>query len=318
MASDFPEHSPERRHFRRLESTLQPMRDALVCHWVYPLVKDTDSLRTFMASHVFAVWDFMTLLKTLQRQFTCIGPPWMPPADRESARLVNEIVLDEESDEVRPGVYMSHLELYLGAMAERGADRELIDRFLGSMRSGRSAAASLEPLAIPGATKEFVLTTLDLATGKPHEVAAAFVFGREAVIPDMFKELLDRPVLNPFTSGSVGEHVRSAQRRISRRLASRLSRPEVAQEGPGPQAFRLYLERHIELDGNRHGPMSARLLMRICGTEPTRWQEAEQAAIRALKARHAMWDGLAKTLVSGEVEGWDPAVLKPALVLPSK
>jgi hypothetical protein len=159
---------------------------------------------------------------------------------------------------------------------------------------------------------------MELSQGGPHEVAAAFVFGREAVIPAMFQELLDRPVLNPFTSGRVGERLRQTQRRIGHRLAPLFSRSDLARQGPGPQAFRLYLERHIEVDGVRHGPMAEQLLMRICGTDPVRWQEAEQAASRALKARHGMWDALAKTLVSGEIDGWDPSVLRPALVLPSR
>lgn len=162
------------------------------------------------------------------------------------------------------------------------------------------------------------MTTLDLAEGAPHEVAAAFFFGREAIIPGMFKELLDRPVLNPFTSGMVGEHLRRAQRSIGRRLAPHLSRSETARQEPGPHSFRLYLERHIELDGDRHGPMGERLLIRLCGEDEARWKEAGIAASRALTARHHMWDAVAKTLVSGEIDGWDPAVLKPALVLPSK
>ncbi len=314
----FPEESPEKRKFQRLESHLQPTRDALVTHWVYPQVKDSDSLRTFMASHVFAVWDFMTLLKTLQRDLTCIDTPWMPPPDRDNARLINEIVLAEESDEVRPGVYMSHLELYLCAMEERGANHGPLDRFLEAMRAGRGPEESLHTLPIPGGTKDFVVTTLELAQGEPHEVAAAFLFGREAIIPDMFKELLDQPVINPFTSGRVGEHVRRAQRLFSRRLAPHLTRSREIQQGPGPQALRLYLERHVELDGDQHGPMGERLLMRLCGTDEARWKGAESAAARALKARHRMWDSVAKTLASGEIDGWDPAVLKPALVLPSK
>ena len=124
---------PRHRRYARLESTLKPMRDALGCHWVYPLVQDRESLHTFMESHVFAVWDFMTLLKTLQRQLTCTDTPWVPPKNRDSARLINEIVVSEESDEVRPGVYMSHLELYMSAMEEVGADRHPIDRFLEAM-----------------------------------------------------------------------------------------------------------------------------------------------------------------------------------------
>ena len=101
----------------------------------------------------------------------------------------------------------------------------------------------------------------------------------------------------------VGEHLRRAQRKIGRSLAPRLGRSDQGPEGPGSRAFRLYLERHIELDGDEHGPMAEQLLMRLCGSDPQKWKEAEASAARALKARHGMWESVAKTIVVGEIDG---------------
>ncbi len=307
---------PSHRRYDRLESKLKPLRDALGGHWVYPLVQDRESLHTFMESHVFAVWDFMTLLKTLQRQLTCTETPWVPPKDRDSARLINEIVLSEESDEVRPGVFMSHLELYMGAMEEVGADRHPIDRFLQAMHKQCEPIETLAPLHIPAATKNFVATTIDIANGESHEVAAAFLFGREAIIPGMFKELLVSPLFNPWVSAPIAEHIRRGLRSIRKHIQPQ-DEPS-ALRSPGSNMFRLYLERHIEVNGDSHGPMAARLLMHLCDKDPTKWAEAEVAAMRALRSRHALWDGVAKSIISGEIEGWNPEQLRPVLVLPAK
>lgn len=283
-----------RQRYQHLEDTVRPLRESVARHWVYPVVQDQQALRTFMESHVFGVWDFMTLLKTLQRQLTCIDTPWVPPADRHSARLINEIVLGEESDEVRPGMFMSHLELYMSAMQEVGADLGPIESFLEAVRQKHDPIETLVPLPIPQSTKDFVCTTLELAGGEPHEVASAFLFGREAIIVDMFSEILDSPLFDsdrqrplleriPWRSGALARHRKRRRDNPLRTTPIRL--------------FRLYLERHIEVDGDSHGPMAAQLLMHLCGSDPARWSEAENAATRALRARHNLWSGVAEIII---------------------
>jgi hypothetical protein len=235
---------------------VQPSRWALTSHDIYRRLDDLERVRDFMASHVFAVWDFMSLLKTLQQRLTCISTPWVPPPDPLSARLINEIVLAEESDQLGDGFYASHFELYLDAMSEVGADRSAIDRFLRGVRAGRAPAQALAESDAPGPTRPFVMTTLNAIKGQTHEVAASFLLGREALIPAMFERML---------SATAG-----------------LSAPRLT----------WYLTRHIQIDGDEHGPAAFRLLRRLCGTDPTRWLEAERAAHRALLARRALWDGV--------------------------
>jgi len=235
---------------------VQPLRWALTSHDIYRRLDDLERVRVFMAAHVFAVWDFMSLLKTLQQRLTCITTPWVPPPDPLSARLINEIVLAEESDQLGDGGYASHFELYLQAMSEVGADRNAIDRFLRGVRAGRSAIQALAESEAPAATRPFVMTTLNAIKGQTHEVAASFLLGREALIPAMFERMLN--------------------------ATASLAAPRL----------NWYLTRHVQIDGEEHGPAAFRLLRRLCGSDRTRWVEAERAAQRALIARRVLWDGV--------------------------
>ncbi len=248
-------------------------------------------LRVFMANHVFAVWDFMTLAKSLQKRLTCVDTPWLPPDNPLAARLINEIVLEEETDEVGRDEYLSHYALYLKAMGEIGADDAPVRAFEAALRGGATPAEALAPLTIAEATKTFVRSTMATAERPEHEVAAALLLAREDLIPVMFDRLvreMDR------RSG-----VRSGG--LAGRVARRLGAPATAD----PRAnFRLYLKRHIHLDGETHGPMGRRMLMSLCGDDEERWGEATDAARAALEARIALWDGV---LVEIERATADPA-----------
>ena len=99
----------------RLEEQIAQARGAVVKHPLYAALNSQPAIRTFMEHHVFAVWDFMSLLKSLQRNLTCVEVPWVPTGPTGSRHLINDIVLVEESDELRGG-FISHFELYLLGM----------------------------------------------------------------------------------------------------------------------------------------------------------------------------------------------------------
>ncbi len=210
-----------------------------------------------MESHVFAVWDFMSMLKALQGRLTCVTVPWMPTAFPESRRFINEIVLGEESD-VYDGRTISHFELYLEAMEQCGADTTGFRELAARLAAGIAPGAAFEGL--PEGPRAFVRNTFELIdSGSLPALAAAFTFGREDLIPDMFRALV---------------------RELDERNPGRFS------------LFVWYLERHIEVDGEDHGPLSLRMVADLCGEDAGRWEEAGVAAERALEARLALWDAI--------------------------
>ena len=242
-----------------LSHELQQSRAALLTHPLYSAVQSTDSLRIFMREHVFAVWDFMSLLKRLQRVVTCCDVPWMPVADASVARFINEIVLGEESDEDGRGGYTSHFELYLEAMDEIGADTQPIRQFVSRLRDGEHPDLALDQIDILPNTREFVRSTMRLANEREsHQVAAAFFHGREDVIPEMFKRFVE----------------------------------SLQKEGHSIDRFRHYLNRHIELDANDHGPLAQKLVDRLCDGRIQFQIETAIAANAAIAQRIALWDGI--------------------------
>ena len=243
-----------------IRSRIAPARARLLAHPLYARMASLDDVRVFMGSHVFAVWDFMSLLKRLQRDLTCVTVPWVPVGDAEVRFLINEIVCGEESDVDPKGTRISHFDLYLRAMREAGADTSAVEKALASVRAGGSTAAALVSAGVPAGAAAFSGATFALAAnGKSHEVAAAFTFGREDLIPDMFTELVTR---------------------LSREYPGRLD------------TFRYYLERHIEVDGGHHGAISLRMVELLCGDDDRKWDEAAAASVAAIESRIALWDAI--------------------------
>lgn len=241
-----------------MHQTLLKQKQLQLCsHPLFTEITSINKLQLFMESHVFAVWDFMTLTKRLQQDLTCTQLPWLPPADPHAARLINEIVLGEESDEHPRQGYCSHFELYLEAMAEVGANTCAINRFIALQRQGLDASAALQEVAAPPGVSRFVSATLHIALSTPtHCVAAAFLHGREHVIPAMFKHILQSDEL-------------------------------IQHQAP---TLYGYLARHIELDTEDHAPAAQLLLERLVSADPTYPLQAHDTALAAVESRITFWD----------------------------
>jgi Protein of unknown function (DUF3050) len=243
-----------------IEARIAPLRARLTSHPLYASIRTPHHLRLFMQSHVFAVWDFMSLLKALQSQLTCITIPWVPKPFPESRRFINEIVLGEESDQF-DGRAISHFELYLEAMQQAHADTAPIRALIAGITNGSlPPTTALLAAHAPTPAHIFVASTFRIIhSGNLAAMAAAFTFGREDIIPDIFRELVRD--LNTSTAGELNK-------------------------------FAWYLDRHIEVDGEDHGPLSLRMVADLCGHDDLLWEQATLAAESAIAARIALWDGI--------------------------
>lgn len=237
------------------------IRSRLADHELYASLTSHRSIAVFMEHHVWAVWDFMSLLKALQRHLTCVDMPWTPKGDPEIRYLINDIVIGEESDVDRHGRRTSHFEMYLAAMRGLGASTAAIEQFVELVGNGIDISRALDAVGAPAASARFVRRTFEvIQRGRVHEIAAVFTLGREDVIPTMFLGILDR------LEG--GGEVDTAD-------------------------LRYYLERHVEVDGDHHGPLARRMVERLCGSDPLCWQEATEAAQVALSERLVLWNAVA-------------------------
>jgi hypothetical protein len=252
---------------RKQLAELADLRRQLDQHPVFESLTSLIDLRRFMRVHVFAVWDFMSLLKRLQRDLTCVDVPWTPRRDNVAARLINEIVLGEESDIAPDGEPRSHLDLYLDAMREVGADTAQFEHFLQLVANGVDAGDALYTVGAPKHVRMFVEHTLRVAISEPTlAVMASFFHGRENVIPHMFTALLQR--------WNIAEH-----------------------HAP---MFVFYLKRHIEVDGDSHGPAAHQIIERATAHDPVRHEIVVRAAIESVGARIALWDGVRQSLLEAE------------------
>ncbi|MFC6081688.1 DUF3050 domain-containing protein [Sphaerisporangium aureirubrum] len=233
---------------------------------MYQSMVEIDDVNTFMAHHVFAVWDFMSLLKSLQLQLTCVRVPWTPEGPTVCRRLVNEIVLVEESDEMEDG-YSSHFELYMQGMRQAGTSTVPVETFIDRLRAGESVPEALTTEGVPKAAADFVATTwgiLDMAPA--HCQAAAFAFGREDLIPEMFERVI-----------------------------------RIDDHGGKLAHFKDYLARHIEVDADEHTPMAMQMLIDLCGDDKVKWDECANTVNTAMNARIQLWDSIHGAILAGRV-----------------
>ena len=248
-----------------IEKELAPLKNKLISHPLYTQIKTIEDIRLFMEQHVFAVWDFMSLVKKLQLELTCTTLPWKPSAYPVAGRLINEIVWGEETDLNREGETMSHFEMYLQAMEEAGASTLPMYNFLAGTGSLNDEVERIKHLELAEHIKQFLDFTFSIIQeNKLHVIAAVFTFGREDLIPDMFIAMVKN----------------------------------LRNEGVSLNHLIYYLDRHIEVDGDEHGPMALKMIDELCQGDTVKIREATEAAKKALQMRINLWDGILSTLTS--------------------
>lgn len=247
-------------NLQELKKTIEPLRQQLITHELFQQMKTLNHLKIFMEHHVYAVWDFMSLLKSLQRKLTCVEVPWIPVGNPDTRYLINEIVIGEESDVNQYGERMSHFELYLNAMQQANCNFKYIDKFISNLKDKNNTEEALKNANVPNACQAFVKQTFKIIQNNNlHIQAAVFTFGREDLIPDMFLNIVHE--LNKHDSAPIS-------------------------------IFEYYLKRHIEVDGGHHSHLAYQMTENLCGGDKQKWKEATTATQEALQERINLWDAV--------------------------
>ena len=219
-----------------------------------------------MEHHVYAVWDFMSLIKSLQIHIAPTKLPWVPPKNTRYANFINQLVLEEESDHALTdtvgSTHASHFESYRQAMDEVGANTHTISRFV-DMLSVEGLETALQISDIPTPAKRFMAFTFDIIErNQPHLLAAVLAYGREDLVPQLFRSLQD---------------------------GLRISVSDA------PNLYG-YLERHIQLDEQEHGPLAVLMVQELCEGSTEKQKEAMDVAEQALDTRLKFWNGIHEAL----------------------
>ena len=158
--------------------------------------------------------------------------------------------------------------MYLDAMKEVNADTNKILTLVNQIDKLETVNSILDKSKLNLAEKSFLKFTFEIIkTGEPHKIASAFTFGREDLIPDMFIEIINK---------SNYKHKKTF--------------PKLT----------YYLNRHIELDGDEHGPLSLELIKELCGNNNKKWAEVLEVAKSALTERINLWDSIASKIEKEE------------------
>ena len=249
-----------------INNSIQPQKELLLHHSLYNKVKSVEDLHCFLENHVYAVWDFMSLLKALQSKLTCTTTPWFATTNPQTRYLINEIVVAEESDLTIDGQRSSHYEMYIEAMKACGASTTGIEHFLSEVNSLKNIFVAIKKSNLHPNIKAFLdFTFRVIEEGKSHEIAAAFTFGREDLIPSMFTAILKNFQAN-FPDTDLSKLI-------------------------------YYFERHIELDADDHGPMAMKMITELCGTDAQKWSDVEEVSKMALEKRIGLWDAIEESLI---------------------
>ncbi|MCM8568725.1 DUF3050 domain-containing protein [Gramella jeungdoensis] len=246
---------------KEINASLEPLTNQLINHSLYKKINSPQHLQIFMEHHVFAVWDFMSLLTALQERLTKTTNPWLPVGDPETRYLINEIVLAEETDINLNGERQSHFEMYLDAMTAAGANKKKIQDFLLHVTHGTDVFLIIATSKLPVSIKQFLKNTFEVVySNGPHKIASSFTFGREGLIPAMFSSIIEKVQKN-FPDEDLN-------------------------------LFKYYFDRHIELDEDEHGPMAFKMVEDLCGDDQTKWNAVKETAETSLKSRLELWNGI--------------------------
>jgi hypothetical protein len=249
-----------------IKTAIEPLRQQIIHHKIYAAIKDIEDLKIFMQYHIFAVWDFMSLLKSLQNNLTCTTIPWFPKGQADTRYLINEIIVGEESDVDSNGIRKSHFEIYLDAMQQCGADTVAFQKFIAALEKTNNFNAAYIVSNTPKEARDFVDYTFKIiGSNKTYLQSAIFTFGREDLIPSMFVSI-------------VNDIHKNFQESIS--------------------ILKYYLERHIEVDGGQHSHLALQMTANLCGVNNEFWQEAQQATIESLQKRINLWDGAYRQIMN--------------------
>ena len=255
-------------NIEHIQKEIESLRQELKSHRLYEQLETIEDIKIFTQDHVFAVWDFMSLLKALQIELTCVSIPWVPRKKGKLTQFINEIALAEESDVDLSGESKSHFEMYLDAMGRMGSYTQKIEIFMSKITQNMPVSEALDFAEVPDAVKNFVKVTFDtIYSNDAHKIASAFTFGREDLIPDMFIEIIQQ-----------------------------------THEQESFKDFLYYLNRHVELDGDSHGPLSLEMIVELCGDDQQKWSEVLATAKASLEVRISLWDYIADTISNHKLE----------------
>ena len=247
-------------NIEKIKNTIAPLRDKIINHKVYGIIENLDDLKIFMQYHVYAVWDFMSLLKSLQNSLTCITIPWYPKGSADNRYLINEIVVGEESDLDPNGLRKSHFEIYLDAMQQCGANTYQINTFISVLKNSNNLNLAFSEAETPLGAQNFVNFTFDVINSNKNFLQSAiFTFGREDLIPGMFISIVND---------------------MHKKFPNSIS------------IFKYYLDRHIEIDGDHHSQLALKMTDNLCENNPEKWNEAEKIIVESLHKRIELWDSV--------------------------
>jgi hypothetical protein len=242
---------------------LEQQSQKLKTHPVFDSVRTKEDLRCFMSWHAFAVWNFMSLAKRLQHELKSAHLPWTPPKSSPVARMLKDIVLGEESDVKMWGWHNSHIDLYLSAMKEVGANTSQMEKFLGLISLKIEVNSALRMVKAPEAVQKFVqATNATVKNGSVTEVLGGFLYAREEAIPQVFQARL--------TEWS-----------------------DPIEKAPN---FNYYLKRHIALLGDCEGPVALELVNDLTRGSEDSLQKIQHASVMAIDHRLVLWNALQSEL----------------------